>query len=292
MNKIKVAILGTGKIGTDLLVKVNKSDKLECTLFVGRNLNSAGLKFASKFPTTVISDKSIQCLIDNLDKFDVVVDCTSAQAHLEHWKVLENTGKIVIDLTPAKLGEMCVPVLNSEELIDREVQNYNMVTCGGQTALPIACAISSIHKNIDYIEVASNIASKSAGPATRYNLDEYVETTENALSIVTGVSKTKAILILNPAEPCIDMQTTVYAKIKNPDIEALTSSVQNMVEKLKQYVPGYQVVVPPTIIGNNVVTTIKVVGAGDYLPPYAGNLDIINCAATAVLELLWKKKYG
>jgi acetaldehyde dehydrogenase len=159
-----------------------------------------------------------------------------------------------------------------------------MITCGGQASIPIAYALSQVHPHIDYLEVASSIASRSAGPATRQNLDESVETTQDALKAFTGAKRTKAILILNPAIPPIDMQTTIYAKIPNPDLPAIQVAVDAMVENLKQYVPGYQLLLPPTIEGGKVITTIKVVGAGDYLPQYAGNLDIINCAAIAMAE--------
>jgi acetaldehyde dehydrogenase len=161
-----------------------------------------------------------------------------------------------------------------------------MITCGGQSSIPIANALSQVHSDIEYIEVASSIASRSAGPATRYNLDEYIETTQDALKKFTGAKRTKAILILNPANPPIDMQTTIYAKITEPDLPAIRASVNTMVESLKKYVPGYQLIVPPTIEGDKVITTIKVLGAGDYLPKYAGNLDIINCAAIAMAELI------
>jgi acetaldehyde dehydrogenase len=247
------------------------------------------MKFAKNLGIP-LTDKGVHAILDNPSICDVVLDCTSAHAHIEHWELLKDLNLTVIDMTPAKIGTMCIPVLNGDDITTNDIKNINMVTCGGQASIPIASAISSIHSNIDYIEVASNIASLSAGPATRYNLDEYVETTEYALQQATSAKKTKAILILNPANPCIDMQTAIYAKIKNPDINAITNAVVAMVEKLKEYVPGYRLIVPPTIVGENVVTTIKVIGAGHYLPAYAGNLDIINCAAIAVLEKIVKAR--
>jgi acetaldehyde dehydrogenase (acetylating) len=289
MSKLKVAILGTGNIGTDLLFKIMKSNNLSCALFAGRNIDSKGMRIASGLGVNV-SPLGCDAIALNPDICDVVLDCTSAQAHAEHWKVLQPLDKLVIDMTPAKIGSMCVPLLNATALLAARKKNINMVTCGGQTSIPIAKAISEVHRDIEYIEVASNIASLSAGPATRYNLDEYVETTEEALRNFTGIQQTKAILILNPATPCIDMQTTVYARIKDPDIAALNAAVVAVVEKIKKYVPGYQLIVPPTIVGRNVITTVKVLGAGDYLPAYAGNLDIINCAATSLLELIAKSK--
>jgi acetaldehyde dehydrogenase len=232
MNKLKVAILGTGNIGTDLMMKIIKSKNLVCTLFAGRNTNSVGINIARDLGINV-SYLGCESIVSDPSICDVVLDCTSAQAHAVHWELLKSLNKIVIDMTPAKLGNMCVPVLNSENLFKTDEKNINMVTCGGQASIPIAQAIASVHDDIEYLEVASNIASLSAGPATRYNLDEYVETTEAALRQFTGVKKTKAILVLNPAAPPIYMQTTIYAKIKQPNITAITESVNAMIEKIK-----------------------------------------------------------
>jgi acetaldehyde dehydrogenase (acetylating) len=284
-NKLKIAIIGTGNIGADLMIKVMRTPGMTCTLFAGRNFNSAGMKRANALGVP-ISDRGIEAIVNDPAICDVVFDCTSAHAHIEHWAILNKLGKTVIDMTPAKLGELCVPAINAEECVATGARNVNMVTCGGQASIPIAYAISQVHSSIDYIEVASSIASRSAGPATRQNLDEYIETTQDALQALTGAKHTKAILILNPATPPIDMQTTIYAKIENPDLPAIQAAVSAMVEKIKQYVPGYKLILPPTIQDNKIVTTVKVVGAGDYLPQYAGNLDIINCAAIAMAELI------
>jgi acetaldehyde dehydrogenase len=286
-SKLKIAIIGSGNIGTDLLIKSMRSDFIACTLFAGRNLNSLGMKRANSMGVT-ISDRGIEAIVNNPEICDLVFDCTSAQAQVEHWEILKKLGKIVIDMTPAKLGVLCVPAINAEECVNEGAPNINMITCGGQVSIPIAYAISQVHPEIEYIEVASSIASRSAGPATRHNLDEYVETTEAALKKFSGAKKAKAILILNPAVPPIDMQTTIYAKIINPDVDRIRASVVKMVEKIGQYVPGYQLVVQPTLDGDRVITTIKVLGAGDYLPKYAGNLDIINCAAISMAELIAK----
>jgi acetaldehyde dehydrogenase (acetylating) len=282
-KKLKIAIIGTGNIGTDLMVKVLRSKHLTCTLFAGRNFNSAGMKRANTLGVT-ISDRGIEAIVNDPAICDVVFDCTSAHAHTEHWAILDRLGKTVIDMTPAKLGELCVPAINASECLATGARNINMITCGGQSSIPIAYAIAQVQPDIDYVEVASSIASRSAGPATRHNLDEYIETTQEALQTFSGARHAKAILILNPANPPIDMQTTIYAKIANPDMAAIQASVAAMVEKLKQYVPGYQLIVAPTLEGGKVMTTIKVLGAGDYLPQYAGNLDIINCAAIAMAE--------
>lgn len=282
-KKLKIAIIGTGNIGTDLMVKVMRSENMTCTLFAGRNFNSAGMKRANSLGVA-ISDRGIEAIVDDPAICDVVFDCTSANAHVEHWAILNKLGKTVIDMTPSKLGELCVPAINAEECMATGGRNINMITCGGQSSIPIAYAISQVHDDIEYIEVASSIASRSAGPATRQNLDEYIDTTQEAIKKLTGAKRAKAILILNPANPPIDMQTTIYVKIENPDLPAIQASVGAMVEKLKQYVPGYQLIVPPTAEGGKVIITVKVVGAGDYLPEYAGNLDIINCAAIAMAE--------
>lgn len=282
---LKIAIIGSGNIGTDLLIKAMRSPHLSCTLFAGRNFNSAGMKRASQLGVP-ISDRGIEAIVGNPSICDLVFDATSAQAHIEHWAALDKLGKTVIDMTPAKLGEFCIPAINAQACLDTGARNINMITCGGQSSIPIANAISQVHADIEYIEVASSIASRSAGPATRANLDEYIETTEEALQRFSGARRTKAILILNPANPPIDMQTTIYAKIANPDLPAIRAAVDAMVAQLKTYVPGYQLIIPPTLEGGRVVTTIKVMGNGDYLPQYAGNLDIINCAAIAMAEQL------
>jgi acetaldehyde dehydrogenase (acetylating) len=284
-QKMNIAIIGTGNIGTDLLVKVMRSTHLRCTLFAGRNFNSPGMKRANDLGVT-ISDRGIEAIVSDPTICDLVFDCTSAHAHIKHWAILQQLGKSVIDMTPAKLGELCVPAINAAACLATGARNINMITCGGQASIPIANALSQVHGTIEYIEVASSIASRSAGPATRYNLDEYIETTQAALQKLCGARRTKAILILNPANPPIDMQTTIYAKIADPDMAAINASVLAMVEKIKAYVPGYQLIVPPTMDGGKVITTVKVLGAGDYLPQYAGNLDIINCAAIAMAELI------
>ena len=286
MKKTKVAILGSGNIGTDLLIKIMRSPLLECSLFIGRNLASPGMMKANSLGAR-ISDQSINAIVREPDACELVFDCTSALDAGRHWAILEKMGKTVIDLTPAKLGALCVPAVNLGDCLGR--QNINMVTCGGQATIPVASQIAKSGGNVEYIEIVSSIASRSAGPATRLNIDEYVETTERALAVFTGCPKTKAILILNPAEPCIDMQTTIFAKINKPDMPGLRAAVTKMVEKVRQYVPGYRLLLPPTHDNDRVVTMIKVQGLGDYLPKFAGNLDIINCAALAVAEEFAKK---
>jgi len=280
-KKLRVAVLGSGNIGSDLLSKIMRSELLECTLFIGRNLASRGVARAAAMGVPV-SDKSIDAIIQDPDVCDLVFDATSALSHLRHAPVLEGLGKLVIDMTPSNLGQMCVPAVNLADGLRHH--NVNMVTCGGQATVPIAHVIGQVHGVVPYIEVVSQIASRSAGPATRINLDEYIENTERAVREFSGCERSKAILNLNPAQPPVDMQSTIFAKVDNPDLDALRPAVDAMVEKIRTYVPGYHLIVPPTIENGRIVVMVKVLGLGDYLPAYAGNLDIINCAAIAVAE--------
>ncbi len=281
MKKVKVAILGSGNIGTDLLIKVLRSPYLECGAFIGRNLFSGGMMKAQSLGVN-ISAEGIAYIENNPDCCSLVFDATSARAHEEHAVILQNLGKFVIDLTPAKIGKMCVPSVNMEQALGQP--NVNMVTCGGQASVPIAYALAQTHKEIEYIEVISSIASRSAGPATRLNLDEYIHTTEYAIKTFSGALTAKAILNLNPAQPCINMQTTLFAKVKQPDIERLKIATQQIAQQVQKYVPGYEIIVGPMIDNNRIVVMVRVKGQGDYLPEYAGNLDIINCAALVVAE--------
>ena len=181
-----------------------------------------------------------------------------------------------------KVGVMAVPALNKKECLQKK--NINMITCGGQASIPIAAAIGRSHKDIEYIEVVSSIASKSAGPATRRNLDEYIETTEDGIKKFSGVKKAKAILNLNPAFPCINMQTTIFAKTESLDIKALNKELNPIIAEIQRYVPGYELILEPTHENGRASIMIRVIGLGDYLPEYAGNLDIINCAAISMAE--------
>ena len=280
-KKLKVAILGSGNIGTDLLVKTLRSPLLECTLFIGRNLKSQGIAKAIRMGVKV-SDLSIDAIIKDPDCCDLVFDATSALSHKKHVQILEKLGKIIIDLTPSNIGKMCVPAVNLKDCLD--YKNVNIVTCGGQASIPLAYVMGHKCSNVDYIEVISSIASRSAGPATRANIDEYIETTEKGIQVFSDSKRTKAILILNPALPCVDMQTTVFAKVEKPELKKLKPAIKDMVRKLQKYVPGYQLIVPPTIENDRIVVMVKVQGLGDYMPAYAGNLDIINCAAIAMSE--------
>lgn len=281
MEKVKVAIIGTGNIGCDFLPKISRSDWLECSLFAGRNLQSDGMQFAQKLGVRV-SDKSITAIQDDPDCCDIVFDATSAAIHLQHAPILKKLKKFTIDLTPSQVGKMCVPVLNMDDCI-RE-PNVNLVTCGGQATVPIVWAISKIHPDIEYAEIVASISSKSAGPGTRANIDEFTQTTKEAIQKFGRVRNAKAIIVLNPAVPPIMMHNTIYLKIKDPDMVRITESVKRMEQKIQSYVPGYHVTLDPVYENGRVTTMVEVIGLGDYLPKYSGNLDIITCAGIAIAE--------
>ncbi len=280
---IRAGIIGTGNIGTDLLLKILKTNFITPVVFAGRRLDSDGMKIAAQ-KNVFITDNGIQYFIDNPNFCDVVYDCTSAADAKLHAKVFADQGIKVIDLTPAKIGPLCVPSINSRVILDHD--NVNMITCGGQASMPMLNLISKYCDKLDYIEVVSQIASKSAGMATRINIDSYIHTTEMAIKQFTKCDNCKVILNLNPAEPCVDMQTTMFLKFQNIDFEDLVEEIYKKIKELKTYIPHYELVLPPVINDDILVLSIKVKGTGDYLPEYAGNLDIINCAAMEVTKNL------
>jgi acetaldehyde dehydrogenase (acetylating) len=282
MKKIKAGIIGTGNIGTDLLFKLIKTDFIEPVIFAGRRMSSNGIKLAQEKGIPV-TDKGIDYFIENRNAVDVVYDCTSATDAKEHAKVFAEQGIKVIDLTPAKVGDLCIPNINPEAIKTRG--NVNMVTCGGQASTPLLNIISK-HCDLEYIEVVSQIASDSAGMATRLNIDNYINTTERAITEFTGCNNCKVILNLNPAIPQVDMQTTLFIKAKNISFSPLNKEIYETIKKLQEYIPYYELVMPPTINDDILVLSIKVKGTGDYLPAYAGNLDIINCAAIEISKNL------
>lgn len=266
----------------NLLYKIRRSNVLECSYFLGRDPNSENLLEAKKKGYRT-SAKSIEAIKEEPDCCDIVFDATSAEAHIGHAPILKELNKYVVDLTPSLVGKMCIPCLNSTECLD--VSNVNMITCGGQSMVPLAYAITRANKNVKYLETTSTISSISAGPGTRANIDEYISTTSKALQQFTGVKNTKAMIVLNPAEPPIIMRNTLYALMDNPDLEAITEEVNKMEHCLEEYVPGFKVIVPPTLFDKNIVAvTAQVEGVGDFLPAYAGNLDIITCAGIEIAE--------
>lgn len=280
---IKAGIIGTGNIGTDLLLKILKTNFIKPVIFAGRRMDSEGIKIA-QLKGVEVTDKGIQYFIDNPKCCDIVYDCTSAEDAIRHARIFSEQGIKVVDLTPAKVGPLCVPSINRNLLLTRD--NVNMITCGGQASMPMLNLISKYCKNLEYIEIVSQIASKSAGMATRINIDSYIDTTEKAIREFTGCQKCKVILNLNPAEPCVDMQTTMFLKFKDIDFQNLVGEIYKKVEELKTYIPYYELVLPPVINEDVLVISVKVKGSGDYLPEYAGNLDIINCAAIEVTKTL------
>lgn len=286
-QKVKVGIIGTGNIGTDILLKLKRSEILECGIFAGRNPDSTGIQMARELgiPTSIAS---IQAIKDDPGCCDIVFDATSASVHKLNAPILKEMGKFTIDLTPSHVGKMCVPVLNLDKCMNED--NVNLITCGGQATAPIAYAISKTHPETKYIEVVATIASKSAGAGTRNNIDEFTQVTRAALTEFTGIKNTKAIIVLNPAEPPITMHNTLYALIDNPDMNAIKKAVHEMEGRIKRYVPGYRVIMEPTYVNGRVTTTLQVVGLGDYLPKYSGNLDIITCAAIEIAENYARKK--
>jgi acetaldehyde dehydrogenase len=280
-----VAILGTGNIGTDLLIKLSKLG-YENLSFIGRREDSPNIEIAQKMGINT-SPLGVKYFLEN-SNFNVVFDCTNALDAKENYDILRNLGIKVIDLTPAKLGDICVPCINGNDLATKD--NINMITCGGQASLPLINAISDCTEQINYIEVVSQISSKSAGMSTRINIDNYIETTEYAVKSFSKTKECKVILNINPAEPCVDMQTTIFLEIPNLDkldFEKIVSNVYIKLKEVKEYVPFYELIIPPMINEQEIMMlSVKVRGTGDFLPKYAGNLDIINCAAIKMLEVL------
>lgn len=278
MEKVKVGIIGPGNIGTDLMYKIIRNKHLEMSMMAGI-IESEGIKRAAGmgFKTSI---RGVDAIIED-PEIKIVFEATSAKAHIANAPKLSAAGKISIDLTPAAVGPYVVPCVNLDKL--KDVDDFNMVTCGGQATVPIVYAINRVAK-AEYAEIISSLASKSAGPGTRANIDEFTQTTSKALEVVGEAKKGKAIIILNPAEPPLMMSNTVHAIVENPDEKLITESVNDIVEKVQKYVPGYQLRVPPIIDGNKVTVILQVQGAGDFLPKYAGNLDIINSAAIATAE--------
>jgi acetaldehyde dehydrogenase (acetylating) len=267
-------------------LKSLKKDFIEVVAFVGRRLDSPTIEIA-KQQGIPVSDKGIEYFIQTPNLCDVVFDCTNALDAKRHAETFEKQGVHVVDLTPSKVGDLCIPDINGDAIL--KTTNINMVTCGGQTSIPMLHLLSKRCGGLEYIEVVSQISSKSAGMATRINIDEYIKTTRNAITKFTGCSNAKVILNLNPAEPCVDMQTTMFIKTKNIDNSNLTEEIADKIEELKTYIPHYEMVLSPTVKENGVlVLSIRVRGSGDYLPEYAGNLDIINCAAIKETETLWR----
>jgi len=284
-DRVDVAIIGPGNIGTDLIYKIQKRSKyMNLKLMIGITI-SKGLERAEKLGID-ISSKGIDKIKGKGIK--IAFDATSARGHENNWPILRKEGIIAIDLTPAALGPFVCPVVNLEQYINE--QNINLITCGGQATIPIVAAISQVAK-VNYGEIVATIASKSAGPGTRQSIDEFTQTTARGIEIVGGAKKGKAIIILNPAEPPIMMRNAIFTILEDNKVDkkAITKSIEEMAKKVKQYVPGYKILFGPLFDGNMVTVGTEVKGAGDFLPDYAGNLDIETSAAVAIGEIIAEK---
>lgn len=282
MKKIKAAILGSGNIGTDLMYKLERSSVIEIAAVIGIDPDSDGLKRAKDRGYPVFAN-GIEAIVNQPDLAEIVFDATSAKAHVRHAKVLKELGIRSIDLTPAARGPFVCPVVNLTEQLEMDTTNLNMITCGGQATIPIVYAINRV-ANVSYAEIVATIASKSAGPGTRANIDEFTMTTRQALEQVGGADQGKAIIILNPAEPPILMRDTIYCEVAQMDEAAIRQSILDIVQEVRQYVPGYRLKQEPLFEENRVTAFLEIEGAGDYFPPYAGNLDIMTAAAMRVGE--------
>ena len=288
--KINCALIGSGNIGTDLMFKLQRSEILNPLWMVGIDPDSDGLKKAKEAGMKITSD-GVDGLLPFIleDGVKIAFDATSAYVHGENNRKLAALGVKVIDLTPAAIGPFCVPSVNMKELLEKDVQNVNMVTCGGQATIPMIAAISSVQE-VAYAEIIATAASKSAGPGTRANIDEFTETTKLGIEVVGGAKKGKAIIILNPAEPPLMMRDTIHClTTEEPDQEAIIKSVNNMLKEVQKFVPGYTLKNGPVFDGKKISIWLEVEGLGDYLPKFAGNLDIITAAATNIAEQMAEK---
>ncbi|OFS85618.1 acetaldehyde dehydrogenase (acetylating) [Oligella sp. HMSC05A10] len=285
-EKIRAAIIGPGNIGTDLLAKLMRSPVLEPVWMVGVDPQSDGLKRAAKLGLKTTSE-GVDSLLPHVetDNIQIVFDATSAYVHKNNSDKLTPYGVMMIDLTPAAIGPFCVPPVNLEDLMEAGTQNVNMVTCGGQATIPLVHAVSRIQP-VEYAEIVATVSSRSAGPGTRKNIDEFTTTTAGAVERIGGARRGKAIIILNPAEPPLIMRDTVHCLTDgDPDEERITESVHAMITEVQKYVPGYRLVNGPVFDGNRVSIYLEVEGLGDYLPKYSGNLDIMTAAAARTAEM-------
>lgn len=285
-KKIKCALIGPGNIGTDLLYKLRRSPVLEPVWMVGIDPESEGLKRAAELGLKVTAE-GVDGLLPHVlaDQVQIAFDATSAYVHAENTRKLNALGVLMIDLTPAAIGPYCVPPVNLAEHVGRGEMNVNMVTCGGQATIPMVAAISRVQP-VAYGEIIATVSSKSAGPGTRKNIDEFTRTTAGAVEKVGGAKQGKAIIIINPAEPPLIMRDTVHCLTEDePDQAAITASIQAMLAEVQKYVPGYTLVNGPVFDGKRVSVFLEVRGLGDFLPTYAGNLDIMTAAGARTAEM-------
>jgi len=284
--KVNAALIGSGNIGTDLMVKALRSELINPLWMVGIDADSDGLKKAAQAGLKT-THQGVDGILDAVerDNIKIAFDATSAYVHAENAAKLAAKGVLMIDLTPAAIGPFCVPPVNLAEHVGKQEMNVNMVTCGGQATIPMVAAVSRIQP-VAYGEIIATVASKSAGPGTRKNIDEFTRTTAGAVERIGGAERGKAIIILNPAEPPLIMRDTVHCLTKDtPDEAAITQSVHAMIAEVQKYVPGYRLKNGPVFDGNRVSIYLEVEGLGDYLPKYAGNLDIMTAAALRTAEM-------
>ena len=285
-EKIKAAIIGPGNIGTDLLMKAMRSDVIEPVWMVGVVAESPGLARAKEMGLKTTAD-GVDGMLPTLveDGVQIVFDATSAYVHAENSRKVNELGAVMIDLTPAAIGPFCIPPVNMKEAVEAKAMNVNMVTCGGQATIPMVAAVSQVQK-VAYGEIVATVSSKSAGPGTRKNIDEFTRTTAGAIEKVGGATEGKAIIVINPAEPPLIMRDTIHCLTEEePKQEEITASVHAMIKEVQKYVPGYKLKNGPVFDGKRVSVYMEVEGLGDFLPKYAGNLDIMTAAGLRTAEM-------
>jgi acetaldehyde/propanal dehydrogenase len=286
MKKIKCALIGPGNIGTDLLAKLQRSPVLEPVWMVGIDPTSDGLKKARELGLKTTAD-GVDGLVPHMkaDGVQIVFDATSAYVHAENSRKVNAQGAMMVDLTPAAIGPYCVPPVNLKEHVGKREMNVNMVTCGGQATIPMVYAVSRVQP-VAYGEIVATVSSRSVGPGTRKNIDEFTRTTAGAVEKVGGAKQGKAIIVINPADPPLIMRDTVHClTVGEPKQAEIEASVKAMIAEVQRYVPGYRLVNGPVFDGKRVSIYLEVEGLGDYLPKYAGNLDIMTAAAARTAEM-------
>lgn len=285
-RKLRAVIIGPGNIGTDLLMKMQRSEWIEPVWMVGIDPDSEGLKRAAQMGIKTCAE-GVDGILPHIieDDIRIAFDATSAYVHAENSRKLNALGVLMVDLTPAAIGPYCVPPVNLADHARNLEMNVNMVTCGGQATIPMVAAVSRVQP-VEYGEIIATVSSRSIGPGTRQNIDEFTRTTAGAVERVGGAKQGKAIIIINPAEPPLIMRDTVHCLTESePDQDAITASVHQMVAEVQKYVPGYKLVNGPVFDANRVSLFMEVEGLGDFLPKYAGNLDIMTAAALRTAEM-------
>lgn len=280
----KIAIIGSGNIGCDLLVKCQETDGLKVVSFAGRHAYSKGLEFALRRGAP-ITDRSMEGVLEDGETPDILIDCTSAAHHQYNYDLCKKHGIRIVDMTPANLGVSCCPVVNLDECLGAD--NINMISCGGQASMPICLAIKQVNPAINYIEVVSTISSASAGPGTRKNISQYISSTQKAIRDMLDISSVKVVINITPAIPPIHMKTSILVDSDTLLSESETrSNIESLASRVRSYSPGYHTSVDLRRLGSKTMCQVQVTGSGHYLPAYAGNLDIINCAALEVIKKL------